>query len=309
MILPPLNPLRLAAMAALVLAVSATQVRAADPATEEFPQELVSFVPYEGNPVFSGTGRDTWDRKIRERGYILREGGTYHLWYTGYRDGYADEKHLGYATSPDGLHWTRHPGNPICDRGWVEDMQVVKHGDTYSMFAEGRDDIAHWLTSKDRIHWQEQGNLDIRTTDGKPLSPGPYGTPTVRIEGPTWNLFYERRDEGIWLARSTDRKVWVNVQDEPVIARGPQAYDRRAVALNQVIKVNGRYYGYYHATSREEPRNWTTCVAMSADLVHWKKYPTNPIVSGDRSSGILVHDGQQYRLYTMHPDVRVYFPK
>jgi sucrose-6-phosphate hydrolase SacC (GH32 family) len=81
------------------------------------------------------------------------------------------------------------------------------------------------------------------------------------------------------------------------------------VALNQVIKVNGRYYGYYHATSREEPRNWTTCVAMSADLVHWKKYPTNPIVSGDRSSGILVHDGQQYRLYTMHPDVRVYFPK
>jgi hypothetical protein len=41
----------------------------------EFPPELVDFVPYEGNPVFAGTGEDTWDRKIRERGYIRREAG------------------------------------------------------------------------------------------------------------------------------------------------------------------------------------------------------------------------------------------
>lgn len=285
-----------------------TVVWAAGPAVEEFPKELVSLAPYAGNPVFAGTGRDTWDRKIRERGYILREGDTYHLWYTGYRDS-NDEKHLGYATSPDGLRWTRYPGNPVYDRGWVEDVQVVKQGDTYFMVAEGRNDIAHLLTSKDRVHWEERGNLDIRYTSGKQLSPGPYGTPVLWIEGPTWYLFYERRDEGIWLARSTDRKVWTNVQDEPVIARGPEAFDRRAVAFNQVVKVGGRYYGTYHATSLEEPGNWTTCMAVSADLVHWKKYPKNPIVSGDRSSGILVHDGKQYRLYTMHPDVRVYFPK
>ena len=48
--------------------------------------------PIADNPVFAGTGRDTWDRKIRERGYILiGEDGTYHLWYTGYdRDKPAD---------------------------------------------------------------------------------------------------------------------------------------------------------------------------------------------------------------------------
>lgn len=293
----------------LVLTGGWAQAQVADPAGKLFPRELVSFAPYEGNPVFAGTGKDTWDRKIRERGYILREDGAYHLWYTGYRDGYADEKHLGYATSPDGLHWTRYPGNPIYDRAWVEDVHVTRHGDTYYMVAEGRDDIAHLLTSEDRVHWKEQGHLDIRYSNGKPLTPGPYGTPVLWIEGPTWYLFYERRDEGVWLARSTDRKVWTNVQDEPVLARGPQAYDRRAVALNQVVKVGGRYYAYYHATSLEEPRNWTTCVATSVDLVHWTKYPKNPVVSGDRSSGILVHDGQRFRLYTMHPDVRVYLPK
>jgi len=78
---------------------------------------------------------------IRERGYILREAGLYHLWYTGYRD-INKEKHLGYATSPDGLVWTRYKGNPIFDSGWVEDMSVVKSDSLYYMFAEGKDDIA-----------------------------------------------------------------------------------------------------------------------------------------------------------------------
>ena len=45
-------------------------------AAEDFPSELVDFVTYQGNPVFAGTGKDTWDRNIRERGYILKEGST-----------------------------------------------------------------------------------------------------------------------------------------------------------------------------------------------------------------------------------------
>jgi len=48
---------------------------------------------------------------------------------------------------------------------------------------------------------------------------------------------------------------------------------------------------------------------VSDDLIHWRKYPGNPIVDADKSSGIVIDDGQQYRLYTMHPDVRVYFPR
>jgi sucrose-6-phosphate hydrolase SacC (GH32 family) len=277
---------------------------------EEFPNEMVEFVPYRNNPVFAGTGEDTWDRKIRERGYILREADGYHLWYTGYNPDRSGTKYLGYATSPDGLKWTRYGNNPVFDESWTEDMQVVKHGDTYYMFAEGRHDIAHLLTSKDRVHWQDHGSLDVRCTDGKPLSPGPYGTPTVWIEGPTWYLFYERGDRGIWLATSTDRKVWTNVKDDPVIARGPEPYDKYAVALNQVVKYKGKHYGFSHAN--DDPKwhgPWTTCVAMSTDLVHWKKYPKNPIIPTDHSSAILVHDGRSYRLHTMHPDVRVYFPR
>jgi len=245
---------------------------------------------------------------IRERGYILLEGDTYHLWYTGYNNDRIDTHYLGYATSQDGFTWTRHPDNPVFDRIWTEDMFVVKHDDMYYMFAEGRNDISHMLTSDDRVHWRENGKLDIRYTNGEPLTPGPYGTPTVWIEGQTWYLFYERGDEGIWLATSTDCKVWTNIQDDPVIPRGPDLYDSEAVAVNQIVYYKDRYYAYYHACAHRPWRDWTTNVAVSADLIHWKKYPNNPIVTGNRSSGIIVNDGRQYRLYTMHPDVRVYFP-
>jgi len=298
--------LRLLGLIAVTVVVRGPSL-AADQPTTDFPPELVEFVPYGSAALLAGTGQDTWDRKIRERGYILREGDTWHLWYTGYNEARSDSRFLGYATSNDGLHWTRWPGNPLTTQGWVEDMQVVKQGDTYYMFAEGRDDIAHLLTSKDRLHWQEQGNFDIRYVNGQRLTPGPYGTPVGWFENNGWYLFYERHDAAVWLARSTDLKVWTNVQDEPVLRPGPDDYDRRAIALDQVIKYHGRYYGYYHALPAKGA--WDTCVAVSDDLIHWRKYPRNPLVEGDKSSGIVVDDGRQYRLYTMHPDVRAYFPR
>jgi beta-1,2-mannobiose phosphorylase / 1,2-beta-oligomannan phosphorylase len=277
-----------------------------DPSTWAF----VSWAPIKDNPVFAGTGRDTWDRKIRERGYILVENdGTYHLWYTGYAADKPPTMSLGHATSRDGVHWVRDPANPIFHDTWVEDVCVVKQGGTYFLFAEGKNDIAHLLTSSDRVHWIDHGSLDIRKTDGAPIGPGPYGTPTAWFEDATWYLYYERGDQGVWLATSKDRKVWTNVKDDPVIAMGPEPYDRAAVALNQIVKRDGWYYAFYHANRHRPWKDWTTCVARSRDLVRWEKYPGNPIVQDNCSSAILVRtpDGRD-RLYTMHPDVKVFVP-
>lgn len=277
-----------------------------------FPPELVDFVPYENNPVFTGTGTDTWDRNIRERGYILKEDGMYRMWYTGYTSDTNATKYLGYATSPDGIHWTRYPGNPVFKEYWTEDMMVVKYGNKYFMVAEGVNDVAHMLTSANGIDWHRLGNLDIRKSNGESIDPGPYGTPTLWIENGKWYLFYERGDLGIWLAVSTDHRIWTNVQDEPVIKTGPGNYDTFGVALDQIIKYKGRYYGYYHGTPDKNWSSWNSNVAMSEDLVHWTKYEHNPIVNSDSlandlSSPILVDDGTGYRLYTMHDGVRVYF--
>jgi hypothetical protein len=223
---------------------AAEAARTADP---EFPPELVEFGPASEKPLLAGTGTNTWDRKMRERGWFMREEGQWHLWFTGYNDDLTDARFLGYATSPDGIHWTRWPGNPLTTDGWVEDMCVVKRGDT-------------------------------------------------------WWLFYERRDLAVYVATSRD------------LAMGPETYDRHAVAVDQIIKHKGRCYAYYHASELPKWGEWSTCLAMSKDLVHWKKYPGNPVLPVNPAmpgagSGTVVHDGQGYRLYTTHPDVRVYLPE
>ena len=204
---------------------------------QEAPFGLVDWKPIADNPVFAGTGLNTWDRKIRERGYILMgEDGIFHLWYSGYDRDQPDTISLGHATSRDGTHWTRDPHNPIFTGSWVEDVCVVKQDGTLQMFAEGKNDIAHRLSSSDGVHWTDHGSLDIRKNDGTPISPGPYGTPAAWFENGTWYLFYERGDRGVWLATSRDLKIWTNVKDDPVLACGPDGYDSTAVALNQVVK-------------------------------------------------------------------------
>jgi predicted GH43/DUF377 family glycosyl hydrolase len=279
---------------------------AADP---EFPPQLLHWRAGNENPLFTGTGRDTWDRRIRERGFILRDHDRWHFWYTGYNLGRSELRLLGYATSGDGIHWTRHSDEPLIADRWVEDMQVVKHDGGYTMVAEGRGDIAHLLTSADGVHWNDLGKIDVRKVDGTPISPGPYGTPTLLLKEGVWYLFYERGDRGVWLAKSRDKKIWTNVQDDPVIRLGPEAYDKYAIALNQVIPIDGRYYALYHANADPKWRgDWRMCLAVSDDLIHWTKYAKNPILAGDYSSGQLVHDGIRYRLYTAHPDLRVFFP-
>jgi predicted GH43/DUF377 family glycosyl hydrolase len=293
---------------ALLTAACNRSTQVAESATVLFPRHLVSFVPDNRNPLFSGTGADTWDRKIRERGYIIKESDGYHLWYTGYRGQDTDEKALGYATSPDGIVWTRHSLNPVFDSTWVEDMMVVKRDSLYYMFAEGKNDIAHLLTSADKVNWTDKGSLRIKQTNGEPLSPGPFGTPSVYVEGEVWHLYYERDDLGIWHATSKDLSEWKNVQDEPVIRMGPEEYDKFGVALNQIVKVGDRYYAYYHGTPTEDWSDWNTNVAVSDDLNTWQKFPGNPILRDNKSSGILVDDGGQLRLYTMHEQVQVHYP-
>lgn len=283
--------------------------------SEDFPSEMVSFKPSPMEPVFKGAEeKGAWDVNLRERGYILFEDDIYKMWYTGYNDSISKKRFLGLATSKDGINWSRYAERPILEDIWTEDMHVVKYNDTYYMLAEGMNDIAHLLTSQDGINWTSEGDITILKVNGEPLDPGPYGTPTVWVEGDKKYLFYERNDLGIWLATSEDFKTWTNVQDDEVLKMGPEGYDSGAVAVNQIVKYKDKYFMYYHGSSNPDWMKpgvvalWTSNVAMSTDLIHWTKYKENPIVEGDFSSPILVDNGEKFILYTMHDKVNRYEP-
>jgi predicted GH43/DUF377 family glycosyl hydrolase len=287
----------------------AVRVATRSPAAE-WPAEWTRWKPARTEPVFQGAGPGHWDAAIRERGWILRESDGWRLWYTGYDGTRSGIRRLGYATSPDGYTWTRHAGNPLLADLWVEDMQVISVGGTYYMFAEGLNDQAQLLTSPDRVTWTPRGTLDIRYTNGQPLTPGPFGTPTaIHHDDGTWTLLYERGDKGVWIAKSSDLKVWTHVTDDPVLVPGPEAYDREMIAVNQVLRRGDEWFATYHGTgSTSPPRTWCSGLIRSRDLKSWTKFTGNPIVPLEQnlSSGILVDDGTAWRLYTMHDAVRVW---
>jgi hypothetical protein len=289
-----------------VVLVFVCVIAGCQPAAPPFPRELVSFTQVGDGPVFAGAPGQ-WDAAIRERGWIVHENGIYKLWYTGYDGTKSGRRMLGYATSPDGLTWSRHPGNPLRPDLWIEDVMIVRDGEGYLMFAEGERDRAHMLTSGDGITWTPAGRLDIRLANGDPIPDGPFGTPTVLRDHGRWYLFYERSDKAVWLAVSDDLQVWRNFRDEPVLTPGPDAYDRDMIAVNQVIKHAGRYYAYYHgcATAGPDARQWSPAVAASDDLLHWHKYPGNPLLPAtlNRSSGLMVHADAGPRFWTTHPAV------
>ena len=289
-----------------LLVVVASSLRADEP----YPRDLVNFTPYQTNPVFKGEGPGHWDERIRERGWILHEDGKYRMWFTGYVDKPGSTRQLGYAVSEDGIKWLRYPINPLDQTHWIEDMTVIRDGETLYMFAEGPNDEAQLLSSTDGIKWKHLGKLDVRLANGEPISAGPYGTPAAWKENGVWYLFYERRDLGIWLATSTDMKVWTNVSDEPVIKPGPEPYDARAVAMNQIIKQDGKYYASYHGHGKEGTGRWVSCLASSPDLKTWTKYEKNPLFPAEKnkSSAIYVPDGKKFRLYTMHDRVELHLP-
>ena len=300
---------------ACLLALVAVKARGEGPVV---PRELVAFGPPSAEPLFAGGGADAWDRDLRERGWILRHRGCWHLWYTGSNPVRDPVRRLGHATSGDGLNWTRFAG-PLLPGRWVEDVCVARVGgpdgsgaETFRMVAEGEHDIAHLLASRDLLSWRPCGSLDIRLASGVAIPDGPRGTPTLWFDRGLWHLYYERRDEGVWLATSRDCRTFTNVSDEPVLGCGPDVYDRHGIAIDQIVRFDGRWYAYYHASPDPARQTWQTCLAASDDLIRWEKWAGNPVMPVDpahpkRSSATLIHDGERLRLYTTHPDVRVRF--
>jgi predicted GH43/DUF377 family glycosyl hydrolase len=83
---------------------------------------------YKENPVLEVGSLGSWDAKHIEHAYVISNGDIYQMWYQG-----RDENNFvrtGYASSPDGINWTKDEANPVLDvgssGGW--DMTTSKVG-------------------------------------------------------------------------------------------------------------------------------------------------------------------------------------
>jgi len=149
---------------------------------------------------------------------------------------------LGYAESPDGIHFERRP-QPVLSpeaeyekSGGVEDPRLVKLHGTYYLTYTGyntRDAQLCLATSRDLIHWDRKGvilpaykgNWNTGWTKSGAIVP-------EKVDGKYWMYFLGTtpdKNDQMGLAYSTDLIHWTEATKTPVLPRRPGQFDSRVV--------------------------------------------------------------------------------
>ena len=135
---------------------------------------------------------------MRGKPTVLKEGSTYHLWYTG-NDGMT--LRIDHATSSDGINWTQDPANPILDigspGGWdwlhVDGPSVVKVGAEYKLWYSGATLPAAW-----QIGYARSSDGSGSTREKMLIPEGSSGAfdaasadyPSVLVDGAIFKVWY-----------------------------------------------------------------------------------------------------------------------
>jgi predicted GH43/DUF377 family glycosyl hydrolase len=167
-----------------------------------------------------------WEANEVSPNSILREDGVFKLWYHG-GGSESDHRNTGYATSSDGLNWTRLP-DPVLmvgpagdfDDDEAVDARVFNLGDEYRMYYTGaqegtREKALGMATSPDGIEWTKDQRNPILETDVW----GNYWGGAFFFEGGLWHLWHasdegQGRLEYMW---SLDGVEWEEGEDNPVL--------------------------------------------------------------------------------------------
>jgi hypothetical protein len=239
----------------------------------------VNWTPYASNPVLDLGSPGEWDDTHLEAPFVINEDGNFEMWYMGC-DGEACR--VGYATSPDGIAWTKYSGNPVIDIGnefWNNtNLQhpVVLHEDgIYKAWVNTQGDDGSgvtpyfaYATSPDGIAWTWDANNPIFSRDYE----GWIWRPFVINEGSNYAMWY-----GVWdgqarigYATSPDELTWTRYGD--VLEGTPGGWDDGFASDPAVLQISGDYWMWYD-------NNVSIGVVTSTEGITWTKFLTAPVLS------------------------------
>jgi predicted GH43/DUF377 family glycosyl hydrolase len=157
---------------------------------------------------------------------------------------------LGYATSDDGIHFTRLPRPVMVSEasyergGGVEDPRLQKIGGTYYLTYTGYNNVDGaavdkkdaqlcLATSTDLVRWQRKGVIipsfrgkwNVKWTKSGAIVP-------EKINGKYWMYYLadaQGKDAQMGVAYSDDLLHWTEALDHPVLASRPGTFDSQVV--------------------------------------------------------------------------------
>lgn len=90
---------------------------------------------WDGNPVLSAGSPGAWDDGGYSESKVTYWDGLFHIFYGGakeYQPRILTRESIGYATSPDGFHFTRYGGNPVAAR--EAEPNIASYSEVHTLF-------------------------------------------------------------------------------------------------------------------------------------------------------------------------------
>jgi len=205
-----------------------------------------------------------WEQSVN-RPSVIQTADGFAMWYTGQTD---TTSAIGYATSPDGLRWTRAQAWPVLSAAMPWEKKSVMSPDVlydpatrhfrlwYSAGDQYEPDAIGYATSWDGIHWDRDPADPIFRASGAEHWDG-YKVTAVDVEpyGTGYAMFYigfsDMDHAQIGLAYSPDGvRDWARSSANPIIRPGNLwSWDADAVYKPAVLHASGRWELWYNGRS------------------------------------------------------------
>ncbi|MGD8778593.1 MAG: hypothetical protein PVH88_06475 [Ignavibacteria bacterium] len=246
----------------------------------------INWTVYDNNPVLDLGSSGEWDDVYITSPSVIYNGTTYEMWYAAY-DG--TNYRIGYASSSDGINWSKYSNNPVLDLGasneWdyynVSHPTVIYNGTSYEMWYNGYDGSYSYIgyaSSSDGINWTKySGNPIIKGNAS--WEANMVGHPNVLFDGTTYEMWYSASDGTnyrIGYATSSDGINWSTYSGNPILDLGADdSWDDLHVFAPNVILDGENYKMWYTGNDGTSYRIGYTA---SSDGINWSTYSGNPIL-------------------------------
>jgi predicted GH43/DUF377 family glycosyl hydrolase len=218
--------------------------------------------------ILAPNPKNAWEENINRPG-IVKKDGVYHLWYTGQT---WDKSRIGYATSTDGINFTRQSAEPVLkpELAWEKVAVMCPHVNwdkedgIFKMWYSGGEqyepNAIGYATSKDGLHWEKYAKNPVFAADPKRKWEQHKVTACqiIKRENDYLMFYIGFRDEHfaqIGIAKSPDGiNNWTRYKNNPIIFPTPNGWDADACYKPYVIQEKDRWLLWYNGRNKNLER-------------------------------------------------------